>query len=154
MLPTHERFHSNEMKAVYINQRLVMHEKLGTLQTRSYITFEHELFESARGAARSVEVKIITALHLGAIQCDARRLQQSRRVATVLRIQADTDTARHEDLLIFEDECLLECMLDGARDVGGVLCPWNLCEQNDKFITTEARHCIAFANTTRETLGH
>src|SRR6185369_10784675 len=154
MLPAHECFHTDEMKPANVNLRLVLHEKLGALEPRPDVAFEHKLFERARGPTRRVEMKIITALHLRTIECDARRLQESRGVAAVVRIHADPDTARHEDLLIVEDECLVERLLDGAGDVRGVLRTWNLCEQHRKFITTETRDGIAFANTTRQPLGH
>src|SRR5215213_10871881 len=154
MLPAHQRLHADEMKVANVNLRLVLHKKFRTLQTRPQIAFEHELFESARGAARGVEVKIAATLHLGAIEGDARSLQQPRSVTTILRIHTDPDTARHEDLLIFEDECLIECLLDRARDVRRILSAWNVREQHCEFITAETRDCIAFTNTTGQTLGH
>src|SRR5215213_2011653 len=154
MVPAHERFHSHELKATNVNLRLVVHNKLRVLETRSYVAFEHKLFEGARSAACSVKVKIVAALHLRSIECNARCLQQSGSITTVMWIHADPNTARHEDLLIVEDKCLVECLLDGARDVGSVLRAWNLCEQHCELIPTETRHGIAFANTTRESLGH
>jgi hypothetical protein len=85
------------------------------------IAFEHELFERARRSARGVELIVVAALHLRAIECDARSLQQAGRVASVVRIKTDADTARHEDLLIVKEERLIECLLDRARDIRGVL---------------------------------
>src|SRR5215203_3893095 len=99
-------------------------------------------------------MKIIAALFLRSIERDAGGLQQSGSVATIVRIGADADTARHEDLLIVEDESLIECLLDSARDVRRILCSWNLCQQHCEFIAAETRHCVAFANTTRQPLGH
>src|SRR5215204_536368 len=154
MLPAHERFHAHELKAANINLRLVMHYKLRTLDARPDIAFEHELFERAGGAARSVEMKIIAAVFFCPVERDAGGLQQSGSVATVVWIRADADTARHEDLLIVEDEGLIECLLDSARDVRRILCSWNLRQQHCEFIAAETRHCVAFANTTRQPLGH
>ncbi len=99
-------------------------------------------------------MKIVAALHLRAIECDAGSLQQSRSVAPVVRIHADADTARHADLLIFKDERLIERLLDRARDVRCVLRAWNVCQQHGEFITTETRDRITFANTARQPLGH
>src|SRR3954451_4954628 len=103
MVPAHERFHADDLKAANINLRLVLHKKLRSLKTSSNITFEHKLFERARRATRRVKMKIVAALHFRAIECDAGRLQKSCSIATVVRIHADADTARHEDLLIFKE---------------------------------------------------
>ena len=56
MLPAHERFHADEMKAANVDLRLVVNNKLRSLEARAQIAFEHELFESARGSARRVEL--------------------------------------------------------------------------------------------------
>src|SRR5690349_18977330 len=154
MVPAHECFHADKLKPTNVNLRLVLHEKLRALETRPYIAFEHELFQSPHGSTRRVEMKIVAALHLRSIERNASRLQQSRRITTVLRVHADTNTARHEDFLIVEDERLIECLLDGARDIRRILCAWNVREQDREFITAKARDCIAFANTTRQPLGH
>src|SRR6185369_12827678 len=97
--------------------------KFRAFEPRPQITFQHELFERARRSARRVELKIVSALHLRAIECRSGCLQQTRRIAPVVRIETDADTARDKDLLVFEKKGLIERLLDGAGDIRGVLRP-------------------------------
>src|SRR5262245_56140099 len=101
MLPAHERFHANQVKPTNINLRLILDHKLRSFESRSQITFQHELFESTRGAAGGVELIEIATQTLGAIECCARILQQPAGIAAIVRIKTDPDTARYEDLLVF-----------------------------------------------------
>src|ERR1051325_11866921 len=126
MLPAHECFHSRELKATHTDLWLILNDKLSAFESRSQITFEHELFERACRSPRGVDLKDVSALHLRAIECRARGLQQTRGVASVLRIATDADAGRNEDLLIFEKERLIESLLDRAGDVRGILRARNL----------------------------
>ncbi len=154
MLPAHERFHSHEIKTAKVDLWLVLNDELGSLESRSQIAFEHELFERACGSAGSVELEVVTTLHLRTIERGAGVLQQSGSVASVLWIKTDTDTARHEDLLVFEQKGLIQSLLDRARDIRGILRAWNLGQQDRKLVATETSDCVALAHATRQTLGH
>src|SRR6185503_3209137 len=87
MLPADERFHAHELKTTNVYLRLVVNDEFGFIQTRSQITLEHELFESARRSTRGVKLIVVAALHLGAVECDACGLQQARGIASVVRIK-------------------------------------------------------------------
>src|SRR6185312_14315673 len=117
-------------------------------------TLEYELFEGARRSTRGVELIIVAALHLGAIQRDARGLQKARCVASILWINTDTDTARDEDLLVFEKKRLLERLFDRARGVGCILGARDLRQQDRKLVATKASYSVALAHAAYETLGH
>src|SRR5437868_13599080 len=109
------------MKIVSRDLRLVLNEKLVSVQALPQIAFEHQLLECARRSTRGVELIIVAALHLRAFKCDACGLQQTGSVASILRIQANTDAGRDEDLLVVEDKSLIESMLDRARHIRSVL---------------------------------
>src|SRR6185503_6213458 len=104
-----------------INLWLVLNKKLRSLESGSQIVLEDELFESARRSSRSVELIDVAAETLGPIQRSARILQQPACIATIVRIETDADTTRHEDFLIFKQECLVEGTLDSARYVRSIL---------------------------------
>src|ERR1043165_7852554 len=126
MLPAHECFHSRELKATHTDLWLILNDKLSAFESRSQITFEHELLERACRSPRGVKLKDVTALHLRAIECRARSLHKTRGGATALRIATDADADRNEDLLIFKKELLIESLLDRAGDVLGILRARNL----------------------------
>src|SRR5262245_18612783 len=109
MLPAHECFHPDEMKTTNINLRLVLNKKLRSFKSGSQIVFQHELFQSARRSARSVKLIDVATQTLGAIERGTSILQQPTRIAAIVRIETDADTARYKDLLIFEEKSLIEC---------------------------------------------
>src|SRR5437763_13043311 len=154
MLPAHQRFHADQMKIVSRDLGLVLKEKFVSVQALSQITFEHQLLERPRRSTRGVELMIVAALHLRALECNPGSLQQTGSVASVLRIQADTNAGGDEDILIVEDKSLIESLLDRACDIRGVLRARDLRQQDCKLISTETRNRVAVANTTSQTLGH
>src|SRR5689334_4797544 len=121
MFPAHQRFHTDEMKIGNRDLRLIVNDELRTFERAAQVAFEHELFERARRAARGVELIVVPALHLRAIECNARRFQQTRRVAIVVRIKTDADTSADEYFLLVEDERLIEHFLDRTSGVSRVL---------------------------------
>src|SRR5215213_413733 len=149
MLPAYECFHSHEMKATDVHLGLVVNNELRTLECRSQIAFEYELSECTRGPARSVEMKVVTTLHLRAIERGAGVLQQSGSVASVVRIQTDADTGRDEDLLAFEEKGLIQSLFDRARDIRSILRAWNLRQQDRELVATETSHSVTLTHTTR-----
>src|SRR4026208_1955554 len=100
MAPTHQRFHADEMKIGNPHLRLVMNDKLLPLECAAQVAFKHELLERARRAARGIELVIIAALLLRAIECRTRAFQQTGRVAVIVWIKTDADTGGNEQLLI------------------------------------------------------
>src|SRR6185503_4296288 len=153
MLPTHQRFHSYQLKSTRIDLRLIMNDKLVALERSTQIAFEHELFERASSSARSVKLIIAPALLFRPIQSGACVLQQARRVAAILRVDNNADTTVDKHFLIVEQIRLLERFLDGTRRIRRILRARNVRQENRKLVAAEARNRVAFTHTTRETLS-
>src|ERR1700679_3701259 len=116
------------------------------------LTAKREAIEYFAVQIVRMEMILVTALVLGAIECQIRLHQHGIRARTIRRISADTDADRNVDLIAVYRKGERNCGLDFRSQGAGISGLFHLALKNREFIATEPGDQVGFPRAALEAL--
>src|SRR6185437_10836223 len=102
MPPPHKHFCADDAPGRKLYLRLVYHKDFTALGGATQIMFKAEPFDGSRRHVIRVELIPVAAGLLGTVHRGIRIAQQDSGLRTVIRVDANTDTCRDQQLMIFD----------------------------------------------------
>ena len=154
MLPAQEGLDGGHPPRGQVEDRLVVQAQLSLGQGLAQPALQGQALQGGGVHVGSVELVAVAALLLGAVHRGVGVLHQRLRVPAVLRVEADADAGRHEQLLVLLQEGLAQRVEHLVRHLGRVHRRGDVGQQQRELVAAQPRHRVAFPQAAAQPLRH
>ncbi|MNL02295.1 hypothetical protein D3C87_1227960 [compost metagenome] len=154
MAPADQGFGADQAVVHEADFRLVAQVQLVAFDGAAQFVFQRHAFAGLGGEVAGVAFDAVAALGLGAVHRGVGVLDQCGNVAAILRIEAGADTGADEKLVFAGLERRGETIEQFGGDVVGIAGLLQARQQNDEFVTPQARHGVDVTQLLLEAHGN
>jgi len=154
VVPSKERFESDDFPGVHVDLRLVVQEELVTLERGTQTVSDGETIGEILVHVRRVDPVVVAAVALYPVHRRIGVLEKRFRVSTVERMHRDPDTRGHVEILTFEHERSRQRVHDALSDEDRVLGSRHLLDDGGELVASPTRDHVHVAHAVSESTGH
>ena len=153
MPPSQEGLGPADPAASDVDDRLVMQDQLFIGQRLSQPVLQRKPLKSPGVHGRRVKLVVVASFLLRSVQGDIGILDERLGVQAVIRVHADADAGRDENVPLLDGERIPNALEKFRRDFACVLLRRDPCEENDELVSPQARDGISSPYARLQPLG-